>query len=244
MTAILTLVNQGLKSEGLPALASGLYAGTEDAALILQQKANEANKELAREFEWPQLLKKGTITMVDGTADYALASDFDSWVFDTTFNQDQFYSLGAPLSPQELQIRNYSFFSTLLWQRFIVIGLTSTKFKVTPTPDSSIAGNVISYYYMSSNRVEVSAASGTYLSEFNADTNVNVLDEDALRFRIMAHYFRSKGLEYSALAQQALERSNERLAAIRGAGPIYCGRRWGRTRFLSYLNLPPTGWGV
>lgn len=124
------------------------------------------------------------------------------------------------------------------------MGLASTKFSLSPTPDASVNGNIISYYYLSSNRVEVSAASGTYIPEFTADTNVNVLDEDALRYRIMSHYFRSKGLEYSHLAAMALERSNERLAAIRGAGAIHCGSRLGRTRFLSNWNVPQTGFGV
>lgn len=243
MTAILTIVNNGLKSEGLPALASGLYAGTEDAALILQQKANEANKELAREWEWPQLIKKATITLVDGTADYALASDFDSFIFDTTFDQTNFWDLGAPLTPQELQIRNYSFFSTLLWNRYSVSGLSSLKFHLSPTPDASTDGNIISYYYISNSRVEVSSASGTYIPEFTADTNHNVLDEDALRYRIMAHYFRSKGLDYAALAQMALERSNERLAALRGAGPIYACRNKYGVRFLTNWNAPNTGYG-
>jgi len=59
----------------------------------------------------------------------------------------------------------------------------------------------------------------------------------------MAHYFRSKGLAFQTLAAQALERSNERIAAIRGAGPIFAGSRYRRQRFLGSSNIPDSGWG-
>jgi hypothetical protein len=244
MTSILDLVNNGLKSEGLPALASGLYAGTEDAALILQQKANEANKELCRELEWPQLIKEGTITLATGDNTYAFPSDFDGWVFDTVYNTSDNWALMAPMSPQQYQMRQYSYVSYLNRQRFIVLGYTQADITISPTPDASDNGKTIKFLYMSNNRVIASTGPTVYATLFSADTHAPVLDDDALRFRIMAHYFRSKGLAYETLAAQALERSNERIAAIRGAGPIFCGSRYRRQRFLSSSNVPDSGFGV
>lgn len=243
MTNILVLVNNGLKSEGLPALSSGLYAGTEDAALILQQKANEANKELCREYEWPQLIKQGTITLVTGQASYPFATDFDSWVFDTVYNANDNWCLRGPMSPQQYQEREYNYVSYLNRQRFIVLGYTLADVTISPTPDASDNGKEIKYFYISNNRVIASTGPTVYATEFSADTHSPLLDEDAVRFRIMAHYFRSKGLAYETLAAQALERSNERIAVIRGAGPIYAGSRFRRQRFLGSSNIPDSGWG-
>lgn len=243
MTSILTLVNNGLKSEGLPALSSGLYAGTEDAALILQQKANEANNELCREYEWPQLIKEGTITLATSDAVYDLPSDFDSWVFNTTYNTNDNWALGGPMSPQEYQARQYNYVSYLNRQRYIVLGYTQANVTISPTPDSADNGKTIKFFYLSSNRVIVSTGPLVYDTKFDTDTDSPLLDEDALRYRIMSHYFRSKGLEYAHLAAQALERSNERLASFRGAGPVFCGNRYRRQRFLGSSNIPDSGYG-
>lgn len=241
MASILTIVNNGLKSEGLPALSSGLYAGTEDAALILQQKANEANKELCREFEWPQLMKEGTITLATADNSYTLPSDFDSWVFNTLYNANDNWSLQGPMSPQEYMARQYDYVSYLNRQRFIPLGYTQKDITISPTPEAGDNGKQLKFLYISSNRVQDSLSA--YKAEFTADTDTAVLDEDALRYRIMAHYFRSKGLAFQTLANQALERSNERIAAIRGAGPIYAGSRFRRQRFLSWMNIPDSGFG-
>lgn len=243
MTSILNIVNSGLKSEGLPALSSGLYSGTEDAALILQQKANEANKELCRELEWPQLMKQGTITLVTGQAQYSFPSDFDSWVFNTLYNSNDNWALLAPMSPQQYQQRLYSYVSYLNRQRYIVLGYTAADVTISPTPDASDNGKELKFFYMSSNRVIATTGPTTYAALFSSDTHENLLDEDALRFRIMAHYFRSKGLAFQTLAAQALERSNERIAAIRGAGPIFAGSRFRRQRFLGSSNIPDSGFG-
>ena len=244
MTSILTLCNNGLKSEGLPALSAGLYAGTEDAALILQQKCNEANNELCREYEWPQLIKEGTITLATSDNAYDLPSDFDSWVFNTMYNTNDNWALRGPMSPQEYQERQYNYVSYLNRQRYIVLGYTQANVTISPTPDAGDNGKTLKFFYLSSNRVIASTGPTVYDSKFDTDTDTPVLDEDALRYRIMSHYFRSKGLEYQHLAAQALERSNERIAAIRGAGPIYCGNRYRRQRFLSWTNIPDSGYGV
>ncbi len=108
-------------------------------------------KELRREFNWPRLRKEVSFTLVDGTANYALPTDWDSFIQDTGWDQSNRYPLFGPYSAEEWQTIKRSGISSSLRKGFTIKGAADSEFYLDPTPSSSTAGQIVSLEYISRN---------------------------------------------------------------------------------------------
>lgn len=104
-------------------------------------------------YAWPQLERRGTITLATGVDRYALAADLDSHVFDTTWNQDQNYPLWGPFNAQSWEsLKNGLVGSASLHQVYRISGYSGRQFEIDPVPTASEDGQVLVYRYNTKNR--------------------------------------------------------------------------------------------
>lgn len=108
-------------------------------------------RHLTHEFAWPELIKTHYCTLVSGQDYYTLPNDFLAPVYDTYWNTDQRWPGKGPMSPQEWMTRKFGWVASSVYTRWKVTGSATTgTFIVEPKPDSSTAGQVITFQYLSS----------------------------------------------------------------------------------------------
>jgi hypothetical protein len=119
--------------------------------LALLQSLNQDVMEL---YDWPALLRSGTITLVDGQSLYDLPADFSYHHYDTFWNQNTDWPLYGSLSTQEYSDIKGPDYNVSAQSRFIIRGLINKQVEISPVPDSSSAGQVLYFLYQSARYVK------------------------------------------------------------------------------------------
>jgi len=105
-----------------------------------------------RRFGWSKLQREASITLVDGQQSYALPSDLDYEIAETHWDETNSWPLLGPLSPSEWQsLQNDIISSSEFERKYRVKGYASNQFFIDPTPDSTNAGDILTYEYQSLN---------------------------------------------------------------------------------------------
>lgn len=150
--SLLTMIADCALELGLPPVPS-VIGSLDTSTRQLQALANRAIRDVRRRAVWPKLTKTHTITLVTGQAQYAFPGDYDRQIFATHWNQNRKWALIGPMSEQEYQLRQNGIISTSPRQRYIVRGWAGNRFTISPTPDASDNGQIISFAYQSVNAV-------------------------------------------------------------------------------------------
>lgn len=269
---------------------SSVINNTDEQVRLLLRFANRSVEVARKQFNWPQLSKELTWTLVSGQASYAFASDHDRMIFDTHWDRSNHWALIGPMSPQEWQVLKSGTITSFPHKRYRIKGFQDNQIYIDPTPGADEDGQTLVFEYMSKTCVRpqtwvtgttfntlsycfyngnfyYSAAGGTagatppthtsgtvsdggvywaYYSaaytSFLADTDVSLIDEDAISQAIIWRWLRANGLEYLDFKQEADDSLKQRFLAIKGTRSLYLGR--GRfPKFLSSFNVPDTGYG-
>lgn len=145
---------------------TALVTSTEETGKQIKSIAEETARELSLDFQWPELIREYTFSLVSGTAGYALPGDFSRWVQDTQWNRTKDVQLSGPESAQDYQANKASGLTSAITQNFRVRGDGPTSFLLDPTPSSSYNGNTIAFEYFSTScfRPKTWTASQTFLA--------------------------------------------------------------------------------
>lgn len=176
------------------AVPSTIIGNSDDTAAQLLAQINKAGKALARK-PWQALEKEYTFPTVASTASYALPSDYGWIQNDTAWDRTNYWQLRGSLSSQMWQGYKSGVQSTTPRSRFRIKG---SLFFLDPTP-SSIVTMVFEYV---SNKWVFDNTS-TYYTEFQADTNVSLLDEYLLELELTWRFLERKGLAYAEAKDEA-----------------------------------------
>lgn len=146
-------------------------------------------RQLAQRYDWSFLRKEQTFTTVAAEIQTnALPSDFLRFVTETTWNRTTRREVEGPLTPQDYQSEKARVNGGIRDQ-FIIRG---TDFLIYPTPS---AGDTIAYEYIKNT---IGADSGsTELTEFTADTDTTLFDDELVMLGAVWRYKKSDGLDYS-----------------------------------------------
>lgn len=106
-----------------------------------------------QQYKWPQLARETSITLVSGTASYALPSDFDSRIIEAPWNRDNTWPLYGPISAEEWQYSKALGNASTFPQQFRLKGYATAQLFIDPTPSTSEAGQTLYYEYQSKNIV-------------------------------------------------------------------------------------------
>lgn len=242
--SLLTIVQAAFDEIGFPR-PSSVVSNTDQLARQALALLNRQGKELSKERDWKILVREHSFTTSNGTADYALPSDFDHFIDETAWNRSDTEALQGPLSPQHWQeIKSSGLGSGAYGQRWRIKRSTSgsiaNRFFLDPTPTAT---ETLVFEYVSTSWCTDSLGT-TGQSAMAADTDLPLLPEHLLTMGLIWRLLKAKGLEYGdALAEY--NASLRREMARDGGMPrlSLVGNRRG-VSLLSARNVPDTGYGV
>ena len=188
---LLTICNNVVDQVGTDELGT-VVGNSERSARRLLALANRGGKLMAQR-RWSVLTKEATITTANGTAAYAVESDFKYIVSDTAWDRTNYWKMRGGLSPKEWQVRKSAIVATTQVRKTFRIKPTSNakQIYVDPTPT---AVETLVYEYGSSFWCQ--SAGGVGQAAWTADTDTGILDEDLLELDLLWRYRSVIGLPY------------------------------------------------
>lgn len=180
---------------------STLFASTDRTMLEVGDVVNTAAKQILDDYDWQTLLKTATVTGDGIETGFTLPADFSRMVQDASL-----VGVNWRFYPAQ-QMQDFNHWLELLtypvetWQQhWMVFGGKLNIMPILPL------GDVLNYGYIS-NAIVVGADS----SQFTADTDEYVLDDELLRLSIIWNWKASKGFDF----QTDLAKYAERLEKLR-----------------------------
>lgn len=178
----------------------------------------------------------GTVDLEIGQAAYSLPSDFEYFALQTFWDNAYRWELLGAISAQEKQILRYGVTAPVVNRTFYI---RNNKMWLVPTPTTN--GDLIAYDYYSNAWCQ--SAGGTAQTEWTADTDTYLLDEDCFIQGMKWRYLRAKGLNYdqeyadyeSDKARVISRTGGERVLSLTGGSHF--------NRFIDGCNIPETGYG-
>lgn len=167
---------------------SSVIASTDQQVLTLLGLAQEEGKDLAKRHTWQAMQTEYTFATVNGTASYALPSAYDALIKNTVFNRTRRRRMVGDLSPEQWQETQASLV-TMVNPAFRIRG---SLFYISPTPTSA---ETIAYEYLSKNWCQSNTSVGQ--SEWAADTDTGILDEELMTLGVKWRWKKSKGFDYA-----------------------------------------------
>ena len=166
---------------------------TDPIARQLLALAQREGKQLMRMSDWAILKKEHTFSTSSGTAAYALPSDFDRLVLETSYNRSDNDILTGPISSAEYQLVNHGMATTGTTEKFrLKAASNALKFELDPTPSST---QTIGFEYVSNQFCQSSGGSGQ--AAWAADTDTGILDETTMEMGITWRFKSSHGLDFA-----------------------------------------------
>ncbi len=156
----LQLVNKVLREKLGLGDELGTLAGAVGFPLVILWAINEIQRELVDVYDWTRLKKAGTITLVNGTSLYSLASDCQRVIKDKD-NHAFYYQINSGISTSAAQI---TLVDDSIWKDHVALDTTTGKpylareFGVDASgyrqvqfyyaPDTATAGTIVYYDYI------------------------------------------------------------------------------------------------
>ena len=166
---------------------------TDPIARQLLALAQREGKQLMRVSDWAILKKEHTFSTSNGTAAYALPSDFDRLVLETSYNRSDNDLLTGPITSSEYQLVNHGMATTGTTEKFrLKAASNALKFELDPTPSST---QTIGFEYVSTQFCQSSGGSGQ--AAWAADTDTGILDETTMEMGITWRFKSADGLDYA-----------------------------------------------
>jgi len=188
---------------------------TDPIARQLLALAQREGKQLMRTSDWAILKKEHTFSTSNGTAAYALPSDFDRLVLETSYNRSDNDILTGPISSAEYQLVNHGMATTGTTEKFrLKAASNALKFELDPTPSST---QTIGFEYVSNQFCQSSGGSGQAV--WTADSDTGILDETTMEMGITWRFKSSHGLDFSEDYRQ-YQLEVRQAVARNGSAPI------------------------
>lgn len=227
------------------AVPATVVGSADETAIQMLALANKGGKQLAKRGKgiggWAVLQTEHTFTTTDGTAEYALPSDYDFLIDDTLWDRTNFWKLKGPVSPQEWQrIKSGVLASSTGPRRRVRIrksASSNTKaIFVDPTPATT--GDTLVFEYVSNFWCQ--STGGTGQTAWAADADTGILDEYLLELDLKWRFAKAKGLEWGE-DQRELELDLSQALARDGGSPVL--NLAGSDKLFLTANIPESGFG-
>jgi hypothetical protein len=214
---VLSSIQRASTAIGL-AVPSSVFSSTEREHLELQDVANTVARDIADFYDWQVLKAIATITGDGTTTAWSLPSDYGRQL-----KKAQLWASTFPGAPLE------HITDTDRWLGIVVSGFTGTVGQWTIYGDQlhirpALALNATAKYFYQKNAI-VDPASGSNKARFTIDTDVFLLDEDALELGIIYKWKRNKGLPYAEEMQDYNDRFSVRAGNDKGSKIIVVGHQ-------------------
>lgn len=240
MATLLTMA-QGVARDLGELPPSSIFNNSDKFAQQLLRAASKASRRIFKEANWSILIRENTFNTANGTAEYALPADFDSFIDETAWNRTTFWQMRGPLSPRDWQVvKSGLAVSPALRQRWRVkraAASVADKFVIDPTP-TAVEAMVFEYL---SNSWATAANGSTLRTDWVADDDIPLLDPDLIELDMLWRML-PKGSPDFAVAKKEADDMISQAVALDGGMPILALAQRGPR--LPYPNLPDGGYGT
>lgn len=160
----------------------------------LLRLVNKEGKDLSHRFQWQEMVRENTFTMVATELQGAMNgtvvtdSDFDYIIDGTVWNRTTDLPIVGSTNESDWQTLQ-AFSVTGPFERYRI---WDDKLYINPAPT---AGHTLAFEYMSTSWCE--SLGGTGQSEFASDTDVAVIDEEIITLGVIWRWRQRKGLDYA-----------------------------------------------
>ncbi len=235
---LLSICGDVAKRVGVDAPAT-IVGNTDKTAVRLLALAQEEGKSLHKTHKWSALIRTQTVTTADGTATYALPSDFYAYIPSTGWNDTQNRPIIGSLTGQQWQfVKNSAAVSSAFNQKFRVQWDTSNsarRLTIYPTPS---AVETLYLEYLSTDWCQSSG--GTGQSAWAADDDTGRLDEELITLGLKWRYLKVIGMVYDIELEEYMGRL--RAAKANDAPPTILRMNAGSGEV--FPNLSDGGYGA
>jgi hypothetical protein len=182
----------------------------------------------------------GSGQFIFGKSDYPLPSDFQRPVDNTMWDRSRFWSMRGPQSPQQWQLYKSSVIGRASIQRRFRFRRTGNAmvFSIDPTPTDNGAAMVFEYV----SNAWCASSGGTPQSQWLADTDVGILDEDLLMLGTRWRVMRRLGFAYQEELSEYETEVSKALAADGGAAILDLAPT-DQLHLIGPYQVPETGFG-
>lgn len=154
---------------------------------------------------------------------YEIPSDFDRFISHTWWDRTNHWMLVGPQSPQFDQWQRSGIVTTGPRRRWRQIGRRPTVFRLWPPPTSTSVPSALVFEYVSDGWVQ--HADDTFGTRFTADTDITLLDDQALILGVKWRMWQIKGFQYGALQQEYIDYVTRLKARDGGMADLSMNRR-------------------
>ncbi len=154
---------------------------------------------------------------------YELPSDFDHYIPHTWWDRTNHWMLVGPQSPQFDQWQRSGIVTTGPRRRWRQIGRRPTVWRIWPPPTSQSVPGALVFEFVSDGWVEHD--DGTFGKRFTADTDLSLLDDDALILGVKWRFWQIKGFEFGSMQAEYIDYVNRLKARDGGMADLSMTRR-------------------
>lgn len=210
--------------------------GTSDqTALQLWVLATQVGQQLLKKNDWQFLLREHNITTVPGTLNYALPSDFESYITDSQWDRTSQYPIRGNLQQHEWQALKASTFTGASLVLLFTIMDDEVLFLDIPSSAHEL-------YLPYKSRSWVVEAGGTEKDNLTVDNDIVKYDGQMFKQALKLAWKAEKGFDVTreqAAFDEMLEDTKSQNAPAR---TLSLDPRRGFP-YLGYRNIPETGYG-
>lgn len=135
--SLLTMLQGAANELGIPEPGS-IVDSTDDQVKQLLALTYRVGKKIRKSFNWPELRRVHTFSVVSSQNNYALPADFDTDYAQSHWNDSSNWRVYGGITEQEWMQRTYGLISSLPQERFRIMGHTDREYHLFPTPESNI----------------------------------------------------------------------------------------------------------
>ena len=202
---LLTIAQSVLRETKNSSIPTTIIGNTQDVALQILEVLKVTMVELGRSYDWQELQKEATFTSVASTEGYDLPSDFDHFVNETFWNEDEMWPIKGPMTPEEWRILKNSTISGGATTEYFRIRQGQTLLFPIPASAQSYI-----YEYISNQRILSSVGAGQ--AEWLAYTDVPAIDDYIVRLDATWRWLMNNGRPYAEEQRAANNAIAERVS--------------------------------
>ena len=231
--SLLTIVQGACGQLNLVQPPAVVSASDQQTAQLLAL-ARQGGKELARRFDWQTLIREATFLTAAAEQQTTLASitGFARIIDGTMWNRTQSRPVHGPLTPEEWQHRKAATAQAGIDHCFRIRG---DAILFSPEPP---AGDTVAFEYVSSQWCR--SAGGAGQSDWLADSDSALIDEEILRLDLVWRFLKAKGLDYT----EEFRTCEQALADLFGADAGKPVINFSGTQTGVGLNVPDGNWDL
>lgn len=197
---LLTIVGNVSDELGI-AKPTTVYGNTDPQVRQLLAIANRVGDIMHKEGDnagWSILQRLHEFTTANGTAEYALPSDFGWLIDDTAWDSTNYWEMRGPLTPQQWAVQKYAIIANANFRKRWRIKRTASgntkTFFIDPTPTST---DDLVLEYVSNGWVVDVSDSNNVTTAFTADNDTILFDEKLFEMGMIWRWGARKGFDVS-----------------------------------------------